>query len=300
MNTINWEQLARERQVELQKIKAEQLQQAQLIEELRNRLAEVDKEKEELSIQLEELGFSQESKQSSSPSKTNQTLLQSYLEGLTKRIYQLETLCTSILEENRELKKLLTQTSQSQHPPVNTALITSTPQPQPKQDQSMIKEVSLPTTLPAVKVDFLPNATLVKSVVLQSPTQAKSPSLNLSDHMITSQRLNDYTGRTIIGYTFMGNYYKTYHWIDLLTSIANLIAKQRSANFDKCLQLQSGKGKYFSRNKKELRKPRLIEGFNIYLEANHSADTIVKITYDLINLFGYSENDLRIESRPSK
>jgi hypothetical protein len=53
---------------------------------------------------------------------------------------------------------------------------------------------------------------------------------------------------------------------------------------------------YFSRNENELRFPQKINNTNIFVETNLSANSIVKICLDMVAVFGYSSNDIKIEA----
>ena len=69
------------------------------------------------------------------------------------------------------------------------------------------------------------------------------------------------------------------------------------SNFDRVLTLQGRKRPYFSKNPDELRIPEKIEGSDIFVEINLSANSIVKMCIDVLSLFGYSEEDFNIEVR---
>jgi hypothetical protein len=47
----------------------------------------------------------------------------------------------------------------------------------------------------------------------------------------------------------------------------------------------------------ELRSPEKIPGTDIYVEVNLSANSIVRLSIDILSLFGYKKDDLSIEAR---
>ncbi|MDI6643557.1 MAG: hypothetical protein QME14_00740 [Methanobacteriaceae archaeon] len=66
--------------------------------------------------------------------------------------------------------------------------------------------------------------------------------------------------------------------------------------FSQVLSLRGRKRPYFTKNSNELRVPYRIQGTDIYMETNFDANSIVKISKDLIILFNFKEEDLTIET----
>ena len=67
--------------------------------------------------------------------------------------------------------------------------------------------------------------------------------------------------------------------------------------FDKVLNLVGRKRPYFTKNPGELRIPERINDTDIYVETNLSANSIVKLSKNILVLYEYAESDLSIEVR---
>jgi hypothetical protein len=90
--------------------------------------------------------------------------------------------------------------------------------------------------------------------------------------------------------------YKVRSWKELLIKICNIMMSTHRNNFEKVLKLVGRKRPYFTKNSGELRSPERINGTNIYVEVNLSANSIVKLSENILALFGYKEDDLVVET----
>jgi hypothetical protein len=105
-----------------------------------------------------------------------------------------------------------------------------------------------------------------------------------------------YTGKSILSFTFRGKKHEARSWKDMLIRLCNIFATPE-ARFDRVLTLVGRNRPYFSRNPDELRQPENIEGTSIFAETNLSTGLIVKISKNMVSLFGHSGEDLVIETR---
>lgn len=105
-----------------------------------------------------------------------------------------------------------------------------------------------------------------------------------------------YTGKSISSFYFKGSQYKVRFWKDLLIKLCDILNTIHGTEFDKVLSLRGRKRPYFSHNNNELWEPRRISNTDIFAETNLSANSIVKICFDVLAVFGYSSNDLKIEA----
>jgi len=103
------------------------------------------------------------------------------------------------------------------------------------------------------------------------------------------------TGKTVISFTFRGNTYPVRSWKEMLLKICEIVLLTHRNQFEKVLNLAGRKRPYFTKNPYELRSPEKINGINIYVETNLNASSIVKLSKNIITLFGYTERDLSIE-----
>ena len=90
--------------------------------------------------------------------------------------------------------------------------------------------------------------------------------------------------------------YEIRSWKDLLVKLCDILITMHGTEFEKVLSLVGRKRPYFTRNANELRSPGEIAKTDIFVELNVGANLIVKICLDMIALFGYSSDDLRIEA----
>ena len=104
-----------------------------------------------------------------------------------------------------------------------------------------------------------------------------------------------FTGKSIASFIFQGAKYDVRTWKDLLLQLCNIIFSTHRNNFEQVLNLTGRKRPYFTRRPDELRSPCQINGTDIFVEINLSSNSIVKLSREVIALFGYSENDLSIE-----
>jgi len=103
-----------------------------------------------------------------------------------------------------------------------------------------------------------------------------------------------FTGKKIISFSFQNNSYPVKNWRGLLESISQVIQNKHTSEFDKVLSLKGRKRYYFSRNANDLRLPLKIKGTDIYYESNLSANSIVKLCNELLNIFGYDTDSVKI------
>lgn len=109
-----------------------------------------------------------------------------------------------------------------------------------------------------------------------------------------SQRVK---GTYIDHFELKGVKYEVDSWKSMLLKICDLMWATHKDQFENVLSLEGRKRAYFSKNPAELRSPELVTGTDIYVETSHSADRIVKLSKDIISLFGYSEADLSINTK---
>lgn len=115
--------------------------------------------------------------------------------------------------------------------------------------------------------------------------------------LVVTSSSDEYTGKTLTSFSLLGKRQEAKAWIELLLSISTYLASNHRSRFDAVLRLAGRKRPYFSTNQSELRTAKKINGTDIYVETNLSANQIVKISNDLLELFGYKKADLVLEYR---
>jgi predicted type IV restriction endonuclease len=104
-----------------------------------------------------------------------------------------------------------------------------------------------------------------------------------------------YTWKSIVGFTLDGKRYKSSSWKNLLLSICEIVSAEHKTDFSRVLSLKGRKRPYFSRNQNELRASERVQGTDISVETNLSANSIVNLCQDVLSMFGY-KSVLRIET----
>lgn len=110
------------------------------------------------------------------------------------------------------------------------------------------------------------------------------------------EKRENYTGKSIVSFRFEGKKYKVTSWIEMLRKICGIMISLHGDNFERVLKLKGRKRPYFTKDKNELRVPGKIEKTNIYVERNLNTNMIVKLSKDMVSLFGYDVKDLLIEA----
>lgn len=123
----------------------------------------------------------------------------------------------------------------------------------------------------------------------------KIPASELQFNKISLSSSESYTGKSILAFTFKGTRYSVTSWKEMLLKITNIMLSVHREQFDKVLNLEGRKRPYFTRNPNELRSPEKVDNTGIYVEANLSANGIVRLSKSIITIFGYREDDLSIE-----
>lgn len=134
------------------------------------------------------------------------------------------------------------------------------------------------------------------SSAINRPTQSVQPPPPYPPHPSESTDSGIYTGKSISSFYFRGAKYQVRSWKDLLIKLCEIINSSHRNDFEKTLKVVGRKRPYFTRSANELRAPQKVNGTNIYVETNLSANNIVKICIDMLAVFGYSEAELKIET----
>ena len=110
----------------------------------------------------------------------------------------------------------------------------------------------------------------------------------------TPETIRDYTGKSIVSFTFAGATFNSNKWIDLLTTLAQDIHRRHPTEFDRTLEIRGNKHVYFSRDGRDLRLPKRLGNSGYFVESKLSATLIVGVCHSLLALFGYEAQDLTI------
>ena len=106
-----------------------------------------------------------------------------------------------------------------------------------------------------------------------------------------------------ISLEFQGRFRQLNSWNDVLIQLCELLNELHPQDFDQVLtirrshRLNSKWPFHFSQNPSDLRKPKKIRNSGIYAEVDLTATALVDLCYQLVQLFGYSQKSLVIQSR---
>jgi len=112
---------------------------------------------------------------------------------------------------------------------------------------------------------------------------------------INNEQETIFTNKKIESIEFLDKTIEINSWVNILFTICDMLLNK--VNFDDVLTLRGSKNPYFSKNESDLRKPKLINGTDIYIETNLCANKVVLLSRQIIALFNYSENNLKINCK---
>lgn len=107
----------------------------------------------------------------------------------------------------------------------------------------------------------------------------------------------DYTGKKISSFYFRGTKYEVQFWYELLLKLCSIINTAHANEFDGVLELRGPRRVYFTHDEGQLMTPKKIPNTSIFVETHWPANMTVRICRRLLVLFGYSDDDLKIELR---
>ena len=97
-------------------------------------------------------------------------------------------------------------------------------------------------------------------------------------------------------FKFDGNEYQASNWAILLKTLIHVIAKKHPNDLANLTTIAGKKRPYFSTDSDLLRKAAQISGSPIFYETNLSANNIVQLVYQVLDVMGYSRESLKIDT----
>jgi predicted type IV restriction endonuclease len=153
---------------------------------------------------------------------------------------------------------------------------------------------------------YKPDAELVEQFLVKRVTQRAESTPQLVKSSFTPTRRDistqtasvsgGYTNKSVSAFIFNEKQYRPKSWKELLMAMCDVFKESQGSEFEKVLNLVGRKRPYFTRNPNELRIPQKISGTNIFVETNLNANQITKICSDMLSVFGYPEDALKIET----
>jgi len=108
---------------------------------------------------------------------------------------------------------------------------------------------------------------------------------------------DDYTGKSVVSFTLKGKKYDAKSWKALLLKLCEVILPKHKEELDILLTLSGKDKEYFSKNPYEFLSGEQIQGTDIYVNIGLSAAEVVKLSHEILALFGLKSGDLSIETR---
>jgi len=107
----------------------------------------------------------------------------------------------------------------------------------------------------------------------------------------------DYKGKNVRAIIFQKQRYNTSSWKEAMLALFDTLRSQNRQQFeDTAITLVGRTRPYFSQEKDDLRSPQRIPNTKLYVEANLSANSIVRLCYTLIMKMGYTQADMTFET----
>jgi hypothetical protein len=106
----------------------------------------------------------------------------------------------------------------------------------------------------------------------------------------------DYTKMYVYSFYFREQEYKVDTWKELLIKILSLMHTLHKEEFENILDIPGRRRQYFTHYPEKLHVAEEIDNTGIYTETKLGSNSIVGLCYDIIQLFGYSDDDLVIEA----
>ncbi len=131
-----------------------------------------------------------------------------------------------------------------------------------------------------------------------SRKRVPSPRVQQASSSTLTSISDDYTGKEISSFHFRGTRHEVHFWYEFLVELCSIMNTAHGNDFDRVLnthELRGSKRMYFARDRSQLKQPKEISNTGIFVEANLSAVLMTRVASRLIALFGYSDDDLKIE-----
>ena len=109
--------------------------------------------------------------------------------------------------------------------------------------------------------------------------------------------VEEYKEQTIDSFSFLGDEYKVSSWNEMLLKFCEIISVKHENDFDMVLTLTGENQGSFSNNPYELLTSEKIPGTELYVNADLDDMAVMSLSYQIIELFGYEERDLTLDTQ---
>ncbi len=95
---------------------------------------------------------------------------------------------------------------------------------------------------------------------------------------------------------FKGERYPVRNWQDVLSKVCSVVLSGRSEKAESAVLIRGGKRPLFGRTPEGMTSPKKIEGTDLFVECNWSADGIVLKCKQILSHLGHSEDELTVRT----
>lgn len=110
-------------------------------------------------------------------------------------------------------------------------------------------------------------------------------------------RADDYTGKSILYFTFNGTRYDAKSWKAMYIKFCEVVFLKHKDDLDVLFALSKTGKEYFSKNPYQLLTCEKIAGTNMYVDVNLTTKEVVELSQRMLLLLGYENNVLSFEVR---
>lgn len=155
-----------------------------------------------------------------------------------------------------------------------------------------------PTVAAFLSDDSVVSNTPYDLITPQTPPQKKS--VRIPKTIKEAIGSENYANTSIDSFAFQGTRYEVKYWKDVLIGVSQIMLDKHRDQFSQVLSLVGRKRPYFTREPNKLRVAERIDETDIFVEINVSANRIVKLSRQIVALFGYSTEDLSFDFKRRK
>ncbi len=109
--------------------------------------------------------------------------------------------------------------------------------------------------------------------------------------------VEEYKDPSIEAFAFLGEQHKVNSWNEMLLKLCQIIAARHKDDIEMVLRLRGEHEGSFSNNQYELLTSVRIPGTELYVNADLDDTVVNALAYELIELFGYEERDLTMDTK---
>lgn len=143
--------------------------------------------------------------------------------------------------------------------------------------------------------EFLVKVPGVENV--HNTVESKTEKITRVPTTITNENPDNYINKKPQYFIFLEEKYFPKSWQEILMTVSNELYIKHSESFEKCLSLRGTKMAYFSKDPNELSYPKQIANSEFYAEVKLNSNSIINRCRDLMSLFGYTDEQLKINAK---